>query len=267
MAEEAPHFIWYELLTDDPQAASAFYGAVVGWTIGENAMPPGSGTEYRMIGRDDGSHAGGVFTLTGAMLAQGARPAWLGYVHVADVDAEVDAVLAQGGAVHMPATTIEGAGRMAMLADPTGAPYYVMTPQPPADNPEATSDAFTVDRPQTVRWNELATTDQDRAVAFYTGRYGWTQEGAMPMGPLGDYKFIHAGGTAIGAIMPAPQGMPRSGWTFYFGVDDIDRATAAVGSAGGTVTDGPRQIPGGEFAVHASDPQGASFGLVGPRGA
>ncbi|WP_408021716.1 VOC family protein [Siccirubricoccus phaeus] len=28
-----PHgdFIWYELLTSDPQAAEAFYGAVLGW--------------------------------------------------------------------------------------------------------------------------------------------------------------------------------------------------------------------------------------------
>ena len=50
-------FIWYELMTDDPAGAKAFYDAVVGWTIQAqgNAMPNGS--EYRMIGRSDGGHA------------------------------------------------------------------------------------------------------------------------------------------------------------------------------------------------------------------
>ena len=32
-------FIWYELLTPDPDAAAEFYGAVVGWTIPPEADP------------------------------------------------------------------------------------------------------------------------------------------------------------------------------------------------------------------------------------
>ncbi|WP_409574797.1 VOC family protein [Sphingopyxis sp. PET50] len=54
-------------------------------------------------------------------------------------------------------------------------------------------------------------------------------------------------------------------WTFYIGVADIDRALAAVKANGGTVITEPMEIPGGEFAMNAVDPQGASFGLVGPR--
>jgi len=35
--------------------------------------------------------------------------------------------------------------------------------------------------------------------------------------------------------------------------------------SGGQIFNGPMEIPGGEYALNAMDPQGASFGLVGPR--
>ena len=34
---------------------------------------------------------------------------------------------------------------------------------------------------------------------------------------------------------------------------------------GGTVTNGPHQVPGGDWVIYATDPQGARFGLVGSR--
>src|SRR5215212_8301389 len=83
--ERAKHhgaFIWYELMTPDPEGAKAFYDAVVGWNISEGA-PEFNG--YRMIGRSDGGFAGGVLPLTDEMQQHGARPTWLGYVNVADV--------------------------------------------------------------------------------------------------------------------------------------------------------------------------------------
>ena len=59
--------------------------------------------------------------------------------------------------------------------------------------------------------------------------------------------------------------MPLSAWTYYIGVDDIDRAVAAVTAGGGTIHHGPVEIPGGEYSLSGTDPQGAAFGLVGPR--
>ncbi|WP_338467901.1 VOC family protein [Novosphingobium sp. ZN18A2] len=258
----ADGFIWYELMTTDPQAARAFYRAVVGWEI--EAEPAGE-MDYRMIVRSDGGHAGGVLRLTDAMRDGGARPGWLGYLYTADVDALVAATVADGGSVHMPAVDMP-VGRMAMIADPQGATFYAMTPVPPEGRPDAQSDVFSVDRPQHVRWNELQSTDPAASVAFYTGHFGWTQEGAMPMGDLGDYMFIQQDGVGIGAIMRKLPHVPASAWGFYIGVDDIDRAVTAVGPAGGKLLGPVEQIPGGEFTVHAADPQGAAFGLVGPRG-
>ena len=75
-------FIWYELMTGDPDGAARFYGAVVGWTIAGAADPavPG-GVDYRMFGRSDGGNAGGMLALNADMLAGGARPGWLGYLY------------------------------------------------------------------------------------------------------------------------------------------------------------------------------------------
>ena len=255
-------FIWYELLTTDIAGAKRFYDSVVGWNVADKSEFP---NDYRMIGRSDGKFAGGAMQLTEEMKQHGGRPTWLGYILVPDVDASVASIQQQGGQIHMPAFDIPGVGRVAMVTDPQGAPFYIMKPLPPEGDPNAKSDVFSATEPQRVRWNELSTTDQDGAIDFYRRQFGWNQEGAMPMGEMGDYRFIQANGVNIGAIMRKPPQLPVSVWSYYIGVDDIDRAIQAVKDGGGQILNGPNEIPGGEFALNAMDPQGAAFGLVGPR--
>ena len=258
-------FIWYELMTTDAAAAGGFYAAVVkGWKFGDRVPTE---VEYRMIQRSDGGNAGGVLTLTDEMRSGGARPVWLGYLHVKDVDATAAAIKSEGGQVTMEPWEQQGVGRLAMVTDPQGAPFYLMNPLPPEGDPKAASDVFSVDQPEHVRWNELSTTDTEGAVTFYTRHFGWTQEGDMDMGEYGKYRFVQTNGVGIGAIMLRMPDMPVSLWTYYIGVDDIDRAVAAINDNGGKILNGPMEIPGGEFALNGMDPQGASFGLVGPRNA
>src|SRR4051812_38533630 len=178
--------IWYELMTPDPDGAKAFYDAVVGWTVGE-AAPEFNG--YRTIGRSDGGFAGGVLPLTDEMQQHGARPTWLGYIHVGDVDDALKSIEAAGGKTQMPATDIPNVGRIAMVTDPQGAPFYVMKPMPPAGDPNAQSDVFSPTEPQRCGWNELATSDAVAALDFYTSQFGWEKGDAMPMGEAGDYRF------------------------------------------------------------------------------
>ena len=76
-ARSDPHgnFIWYELMTPDPDGAKAFYDAVVGWDI--EPEPTGEAVmDYRMIRRSDGGNAGGVLRITEEMASHGARPGW-----------------------------------------------------------------------------------------------------------------------------------------------------------------------------------------------
>lgn len=256
-------FIWYELMTTDADAAGRFYSAVVpGWRFGERM--PGD-IDYRAIQRGDGGNAGGVLRLDDSMRTHGARPMWLGYVNVGNVDDSVAAIERAGGKALMPAFDVPNVGRIAMVADPQGAPFYVMKPIPPDGREKEASDVFSPDQPQRVRWNELSTTDPDAALDFYKRQFGWGQEGDMDMGEMGKYRFIQSGTTNLGAVMRKPPQLPISLWTYYIGVENIDRAVEAIKAGDGQVLNGPMEIPGGEFALNGLDPQGASFGLVGPR--
>lgn len=258
MTNKHGDFIWYELLTTDADAAAAFYGKVLIWSVADSGMP---GMDYRII--NAGAHSvGGLMQITQEMANGGARPTWLSYVAVDDVDACVTSIEHGGGRIMMPAMDIPDVGRMAMVTDPQGAPFYVMKPA----STEGESLAFAYDQPREghCAWNELITSDQQAAWHFYTQRFGWLKDGEMSMGDLGSYDFIRHGGV-IGAMM---KGMPEMGpphWNQYFRVADIDAAKAAIERNGGQVVHGPQEIPGGEYSLNAIDPQGAHFGLVGKR--
>src|SRR3954469_18964816 len=127
-------FIWYELLTTDLAAAKTFYDAVVGWNIQDKSDFP---NDYRMIGRSDGKFAGGAMQLNEEMKQHGARPTWLGYILVPDVDASVAAIQQQVRQLHLPPVYIPGIGRVAMVTDPQGAPFYIKKPLPPEGDPNA----------------------------------------------------------------------------------------------------------------------------------
>jgi hypothetical protein len=251
-------FIWYELLTKDAKAAKAFYDEVVGWNI--DAEPAPGGMDYRMIVAPDGL-AGGVMALDDGMLAGGARPVWLGYFGVDDVDASVASITAAGGQVQMPATDIPGVGRLAMVTDPQGIPFYVMR-----GASDETSTAYQRMGMGHVSWNELITPDADAALGFYEQQFAVTKIGSMDMGPMGEYSFVantESQGDAIGAVMPLPEG-GHPGWFFYFRVPEINAAKDRVEAAGGTVRMGPMEVPGGEWVLSADDPEGVPFGLVAP---
>lgn len=256
-------FIWYELMTPDTAGAAKFYCAVVGWTFGPPQLFPG-GMDYRMIQRSDGGMAGGVLNMTGDMRANGGRPMWLGYLAVNDVNATITAVVADGGSVQMQPITME-AGHIALLADPQGVPFYIMTPNPPASDPDVVSDVFSLDQPQRVAWNELVSPDLEGAKAFYGKHFGFEFNESMDMGPMGSYCFFDHDGQRPGAMVQQADNRRPAIWQFYFRVASIASAKLAVEANGGSIMSGPHEVPGGDVIVTASDPQGATFGLVGVK--
>ena len=257
MANRHGDFIWYELLTSDTGAAERFYAAILGW---RTRRAEGSHVEYRIFSKSE-ADVGGLMAIPLDAASSGMRPGWLGYIGVDNVDEIATAILADGGRQHVPPTDIPGVGRFALMADPQGVPFYVMQ-----GIMEGSSTSFAPDKTGHCHWNELATIDQEGALAFYTRHFGWQRGDAMPMGEMGEYRFITYHGGPLGAVMRRMPGGPPPCWTFYFGVADIDLAAQAVTGNGGAIHFGPAEVPGGVHIIVAGDPQGALFGLVGPRG-
>ncbi len=256
MANKHGEFIWYELMTRDPDAAKAFYDEVVGWNIGEPAPGP---LDYRPISAG-ADMVGGVLRLTDEMRAQGARPVWLGYVGVDDVDATAGKVRDLGGTVLMPARDIPGAGRIAMVADPDGTPFYIMR----GAVEDGTSTAFQPKANGHCSWNELTTPDQAGALSFYGQLFGWENKESMPMGEAGDYQLLEHNGVQFGALSPFMNKGQQPIWTYYFRVPDIDAALAKTEARGGKILHGPHEVPGGDYIIIGRDPEDTLFALTGP---
>jgi predicted enzyme related to lactoylglutathione lyase len=67
----------------------------------------------------------------------------------------------------------------------------------------------------------------------------------------------------IGGMMNKPPEMANvpPNWLIYFRVPDINAAADRVKSKGGQIMNGPMEVPGGDWVLTATDPQGAVFGL------
>ena len=242
-------FVWYELITDDIEAASTFYAKVVGWDI-EDADSQAESYKFAKAGhtrvaglasRPDGSEGSGM---------------WLGYVRVTDVDVTAERVREMGGKLHGDIVDIPGIGRFAIVADPQGARFAILSS---AGDAAAQPAADVRGR---FGWHELHTTDWKAAFSFYQDLFGWEEALANDMGPMGVYQTFSAAGTWTGGMMG---GSPQPHWLYYIEVDDIDAAATRVVEAGGQVLHGPLQVPGGSWVVMGSDPQAIGFALTGAR--
>ena len=257
-------FFWYELMTSDHEAAQQFYAEVVGWKLTPFAA---DGHPYTVIEIEGGRGVGGIMPIPPEAAQNGLKPCWVGYVHVADIDAAVATLKAAGGNVHHGPDPIPTVGRFAVVADPQGTMFNLLQPESSEEFP-----ALAMGTPGGVDWHELHGTDWEGSLQFYASQFGWSGTGQMDMGPLGAYQFF--------AMEPAPEGADcgttrgamyndkdatRPYWLFYFHVDAIDAAAARVTDHGGTIVQGPHEVPGGQWIVNAQDPQGALFALVAPN--
>lgn len=254
----ADSFIWYELMTSDTDAATDFYGHVIGWTAADhpNSATPG-GARYTILSAGERG-VGGVLQLDQAMQDAGMKPIWVGYVGIADTDAAAERIKGAGGTIHVPPTDIPDVGRFAMASDPGRALFYVMTPLPREGAPSPAEPNM----PGTVSWHELySSVGEKAAFDFYSGLFGWQTMTEMPMGAMGTYRIFGDGETQWGGMMDKPEQVPASLWSFYVNVDGIDAAAERVKASGGQVIMEPMEVPDGSFVLQGIDPQGAVFAL------
>jgi len=197
------------------------------------------------------------------MQQHGARPTWLGYIHVTDVDQSIKSIEQAGGKALMPATDIPNVGRIAMVADPQGAPFYVMKPIPPEGRENEPSTVFSPGKDGRCSWNELSTSDPVAARRFYGEQFGWTSDEFMDMGDHGEYRFFDHHGVRLGAVSGMMNQDQHPHWRYYFRVPSVSKAKETAEAKGGKVVMGPMEVPGGDHIIIGFDPQGAEFALVG----
>ena len=147
--------------------------------------------------------------------------------------------------------------RMAIIADPTGASFMIMQPRSTEQRTMAKEGAV-----GTVGWNELYTSDLEKAWEFYSNLFGWTKGTSIDMGAMGIYQLFQVNGKDHGGMMKKMDSMPMSTWGYYFTVNGIDAAVERIRQAGGKIVNGPMEVPGGQWTVSAQDKQGAFFSLV-----
>jgi uncharacterized protein len=254
MGERTSHppgaFSWVDLSTSDAEGAKGFYGGLFGWAFDDR--PVGDGIVYTMC-LLDGKAVCAISEQQDQERAQGIPPHWNNYVTVEDVDARTQKARELGGNVLVEPFDVLDAGRMSVVADPTGAVFSMWEPR-------NSIGAEIVNVPGALTWNELATTDVDRAKEFYGELFGWRLE-EMEGGPM-RYVMIRNGDRSNGGIRPLSEmeaGIPPN-WLAYFAADTVDDAVAKAGELGGRVLMPPVTVPAGRFAPIA-DPQGAVFAV------
>ncbi|MGW7380831.1 VOC family protein [Streptomyces sp. NPDC054794] len=129
LAGEPGSLCWLELYTPDMAAAAAFYQQVLGMETSAVPFPGGTYTCVNPAEGGEDAMFGGIVPLADDPAEESAY--WLPYFEVEDTDAVVAKAQELGGTVRVPATTMEGVGRMARLADPYGARFAVIKSEPP----------------------------------------------------------------------------------------------------------------------------------------
>lgn len=239
-------FVWFEHISDSVDAARRFYGELLGWHIDPHAM--GEQTYHMIMNGEEGI---GGFRQT----MPGMPNHWMGYLSVADVDAAAQAAAGAGAKVLMPPTDFGPVGRGATLADPQGAVFSIWRS---ADGdredrePIAAGDWY---------WNELMTTDEQAALAFYESVFGFAHD-SMDMGPQGTYYILTKDKIARAGLMRNPQQNVPPMWMPYIRVADCDASAERAKSLGGQICVPPTDIPEvGRFAV-CLDPTSAAIGMI-----
>jgi predicted enzyme related to lactoylglutathione lyase len=237
-------FVWHELMTPDTSAAHSFYSKTLGWKTQDSEQVP----DYSMFVAASGPLGGSVALPAGA-------PHWLTYIGTPDIDATVAQAQELGAKLVKEVEDIPGMGKYAVLSDPQGAQFavYSSEAEPGRDRPSKRGE---------FSWHELMTTDAKAALDFYAELFGWEKRNAHDMGPMGFYYLFGRNGMELGGMFDKPANVPGGpAWLGYVRVKDVNQTVKKVMSAGGTLTNGPMEVPGGDWIAQFVDPHGAAFAV------
>jgi predicted enzyme related to lactoylglutathione lyase len=265
----------------DPEVAVRFYGELFGWEFVDRmpADAPGNYFVAQLRGRD-------VAAIGSQPDATPPAPTWTTYVAVESADDSAAKAKEAGGRALTEPFDVLDAGRMAVLADPSGAVFCVW-------ESNRHKGAQLVNEPGTWNWSDLNTRDPEGAKAFYGAVFGWETSRVTP-DEVGDQTMWRLPGygdfleglepglrsrqaaqgapegfeDAIGWLQPmtngaSPDDVPPH-WSVTFTVADTDAIADRAAQLGGTITVPPFDVAFDAGVVRLavlSDPQGAVFSV------
>ncbi|MGD9589798.1 MAG: VOC family protein [Pyrinomonadaceae bacterium] len=124
----AGEICWRELRTKDTAAAIEFYTKLFGWSLEQSKVTE---MDYKEI-VVGGKSVGGVMAIDESWGPEPPPSHWAAYIAVDNADETAEKILANGGRVNVPVFDAPGVGRMAMVADPSGADFAIIQFTQPA---------------------------------------------------------------------------------------------------------------------------------------
>lgn len=217
-------FSWTDLMTPEPEQARTFYSGLFGWDAKDMQTP--TGPPYTMF-LLHGQVVAGLGSQPPRLREAGIPPAWTSYINVENLERTIGRGIKSGGTVIVEPMGVSPEGRMAMIADPSGAVVGLWQPE----------------EHQGVDLRD-APGDTGYLVATLESKEGSEKSvaGAMSMPP---------------AVPP----QVSSSCSVYFEVADCDASTWLATELGGQTLVPPMEVGDMRFSG-ITDPSGAMFMLL-----
>lgn len=230
-------FVWHDLMTPDPRSAGEFYEKLFGWQVEYHG-------QYAVVRNGVGKLIAGILQVEPAQ-GQATKGVWLASASVADVDAALSRVKANGGIILKGPLDMERRGRVALISDPQRADLVLLSAKggDPADTEAAIGDWL---------WNEIWTDDPDTIAAFYKSVLGYDE---VDVGEGYDV-FVHQGKWRAGIrIVHNPK--QDMLWMPVVRVADPVATVQRVTELGGAVLVAPDEAPSNGDTALIADTTGA----------
>ena len=230
-------FIWHDLLTpEDPLLAGTFYEKLFGWKI-EYAG------RYAVV-RNRGKLIAGILQVAPSD-GQAGNGVWLPSVSVADVDAAVSLVKANGGKILKGPVDMDQRGRGVLISDPQRADLVLLsaTGGDPADTEAAIGDWL---------WDEIWTDDPNRIEDFYGSVLGYD---VIDSGDK--YDVFKTKGKWRAGIRHVQDDREHMLWVPVVRVADPEATVQRVRELGGVVWVSPNEAPSKGDTALIADTTGA----------
>ena len=249
-AEHRPgKFVWADLFTTDPMAATKFYSGLFGWTA--NAITQ-NGKTYTVFSNGSRPVAG----LAPRPSSKAKRPSrWIGYIAVTDMPSTLKLVTKAGGKIRAEARDFPLRGIQAIIADNEGSTVGLLQ----SSSGDSADDE---PKPGDFNWFELFVTKPKDVSDFYRHVINYDVAPDLRTERKNDF-VLSSDGLARAGVAPLPDREDAEpGWLAVVRVENLDEALVRTVKLGGEIVLSPREAAfESRFAIIA-DSTGGTIGLV-----